>query len=195
MGINVRALRTDKGLTQADVAARVSASGCDGWVASTVAKVELGERQLRLDELGCLALALEVPYTELLRDTLLEQRTATPPDWSAFDRITAQAQKRMAARVRDYDRRTANRLGIPVDQLTDAARDLYEQPLADERDARLEDKLGDAEAHSAGVPPATATERSRALGHVTRDLLDELRDYLGLGAATGDHAETRKESE
>lgn len=174
VGTNIRALRTQRGLTQAEVAARVNVSGCAGWVASTVAKVELGERQLRLDELGCLAAALGVPYRRLLRYTWLEEAARSRTDWSADDGVAAAAHERRAAQVRDYDRRMARRLGVTPDVLADTAAELFGRPLIDERDARLDERLGGLEAEWSGNPPTPETQ-SRALGHVTRELLAEMR--------------------
>lgn len=174
VGTNVRTLRTQLGLTQAEVAARVNVSGCPGWVASTVAKVELGDRQLRLDELGCLAAALGVPYRRLLRYTWLEEAARSRTNWSADDGVAAAAHERRAAQVRDYDRRMARRLGVTPGILAETADELFGRPLIEERDARLYERLGGLEAEWSGTAPTTEAQ-SRALGHVTRDLLAELR--------------------
>lgn len=57
---NVRRMRAEKGWQQEQLAGAADVS------VRTVGAVELGERQVRLDTYGKLALALEVPLSQLL---------------------------------------------------------------------------------------------------------------------------------
>ena len=60
----VRRLRTERGFTQADIAARMTERG-HGWYAQTVQKIESYGRPLRLDEAVSLSEILRVPLDQL----------------------------------------------------------------------------------------------------------------------------------
>ncbi|MCW2960260.1 MAG: hypothetical protein JWM90_647 [Thermoleophilia bacterium] len=60
LGANVRQLRKDRGLSLAEVSARMTTSGVPLSL-NGLSKVELGNRELNLDELVALAAALGVP--------------------------------------------------------------------------------------------------------------------------------------
>src|SRR3954471_1522869 len=62
---NVRRLRKDRGLSLSEVSARMTALGV-GLSLNGLSKVELGNRELRLDELIALAAALDVAPVLLL---------------------------------------------------------------------------------------------------------------------------------
>lgn len=65
---NVRAYRERAGMSQAELAVRVSAEGkADGvsWHQSTVARIESGSQPTRLDEAAILARVLRVPVDRL----------------------------------------------------------------------------------------------------------------------------------
>lgn len=68
VGGNVRAARLDRGLTQRDLAVRLTDAG---WKidASALARIESGERALRIEQVEVLARALELTLTELIVDT------------------------------------------------------------------------------------------------------------------------------
>ncbi len=62
---NARAFRALRRLSQDDLAARMRALGL-GWVRATVSEVERGGRNITVDELGALALALDTNVVALL---------------------------------------------------------------------------------------------------------------------------------
>lgn len=64
-GANLRRIRDRRGLTQEQLAAMMQVRGVD-LTRSALAKVEVGQRHVYLDELLALQKALDVPFTELL---------------------------------------------------------------------------------------------------------------------------------
>lgn len=64
MGENLRRLRMGKDLTQEQVAAKLQVRGCD-VTRSALAKIEVGQRHLYVDEVKALREILGVDYDEL----------------------------------------------------------------------------------------------------------------------------------
>lgn len=64
MGNNLRRLRQRKKLTQEQVAAKLQVRGCD-VTRSALAKIEVGQRHLYVDELKALREIFDVSYEEL----------------------------------------------------------------------------------------------------------------------------------
>ena len=79
-------LRSRHLLTQDELAARMQTLGYS-WVRSTIAKIELGRRQVTVDELCALATALEVPPIALLIPASGWMRTT--PNSPTMDSATA----------------------------------------------------------------------------------------------------------
>ncbi len=67
VGNNVRELREKAGFTQEYVATKLQLEGCD-LTRSAVAKIEVGQRHLYVDELILLQKILHVSYEELLSE-------------------------------------------------------------------------------------------------------------------------------
>ena len=65
VGRQIRALREARGLTQAQLSARLQTKGCD-VTRSAVAKMEVGQRHIYAAELRALRDILIVPYDRLL---------------------------------------------------------------------------------------------------------------------------------
>ena len=65
IGNNIRILREKAGLTQEQVSARLQVNGCD-ITRSAVAKMEVGQRHIYLDEIKLLKEILKVEYADLL---------------------------------------------------------------------------------------------------------------------------------
>ena len=65
VGINIKELRIKKKLTQDQLAAKLQVLGCD-ITRSALAKIEVGQRHIYLDELKSLKQILAVEYDELL---------------------------------------------------------------------------------------------------------------------------------
>lgn len=65
VGQNIRRYREAQKLTQEQVAAKLQLAGCD-ITRSALAKMEVGQRHIYLDELRLLTTILNVSYAELL---------------------------------------------------------------------------------------------------------------------------------
>lgn len=65
VGQGIRALREKRGLTQEQLSAKLQLQGCD-ITRSALAKIEVGQRHLYIDELKVLSLLLNVSTEELL---------------------------------------------------------------------------------------------------------------------------------
>ena len=65
VGANIKRLREKAGLTQENLAAKLQIEGCD-ITRSAVAKIEVGQRHIYLDELILLKKILRTEYDELL---------------------------------------------------------------------------------------------------------------------------------
>ena len=65
VGKNIRSLRIKRNLTQEQLAAKLQVEGCD-ITRSALAKIEVGQRHLYLDEIKALKYTLKVSYEEIL---------------------------------------------------------------------------------------------------------------------------------
>lgn len=65
VGRNIRRIRMERRLSQDQVSAQLQVRGCD-VTRSTLAKMEVGQRHIYLDELKALKEILSVSYEELL---------------------------------------------------------------------------------------------------------------------------------
>jgi len=65
IGKNLRRLREEAGLTQELLAAKLQINGCD-LTRSAVAKIEVGQRHMYLDELILIKKILGVSYDDML---------------------------------------------------------------------------------------------------------------------------------
>lgn len=65
VGRNLRRLREEKGFTQEQFAARLQTDGCD-ITRSALAKIEVGQRHIYLDELCAMRNVLNVPFERIL---------------------------------------------------------------------------------------------------------------------------------
>ncbi|MBQ9941635.1 MAG: helix-turn-helix transcriptional regulator [Christensenellaceae bacterium] len=65
VGKKVRELRKQRGLTQEQLSAQLQTAGCD-VTRSALAKIEVGQRHLYIDELKLLKELLKVDYADLL---------------------------------------------------------------------------------------------------------------------------------
>lgn len=66
IGKKLRTLRIKKGLTQEQVSAKLQISGCD-ITRSALAKIEVGQRHIYLDELKAFQEILRFSYDDLLK--------------------------------------------------------------------------------------------------------------------------------
>jgi len=65
VGQRIRQFRESRGMTQEQLSAKLQLSGCD-ITRSALAKIEVGQRHIYLDELKRFSEILDVPYTSLL---------------------------------------------------------------------------------------------------------------------------------
>lgn len=65
VGKKIRAIREEKGLTQEQLSAKLQTTGCD-ITRSALAKMEVGQRHIYLDELKLIKSLLNVDCTNLL---------------------------------------------------------------------------------------------------------------------------------
>ncbi len=64
VGQNIKALRNIKGITQEQLAIKLQVNGCD-ITRSTIAKMEVGQRHIYIDELKSIKEILNIPFDEL----------------------------------------------------------------------------------------------------------------------------------
>ena len=67
VGMNIRVLRERAGLTQEQLSARLQVRGCD-LTRSAVAKIEVGQRHIYVDEIKLLKEILCVEYNDILSE-------------------------------------------------------------------------------------------------------------------------------
>ena len=66
MGKNIRILREQANMTQENLAAKLQVNGCD-ITRSAIAKIEVGQRHLYLDEIILIKSILKVDYDDIFR--------------------------------------------------------------------------------------------------------------------------------
>lgn len=206
IGRNLRVWREAQGWTQSEVAYRCRTLGAD-WTQATVSAMEAGNRPLELGEFLVLLVALRIPPSDLVagEGPLRFASTATAPAeavaaifneeavlgltphlvepvitnalgraFQAPKRIVHDFEARyrhpsferppsgqiIAAAEQEAERKAARRLGMTPRALTLAAYALWGRSLTDEREQRV------------GPDPNRARR-----GHVTRQLIEELRRY------------------
>ena len=182
VGEQLRAWREASGLRQDDVAWAARELSLQ-WTRDTVAAVEGGRREVRLDEflmlslivdtvsgrssryskpdyfLGSLAPLLKPPSDES-RELMTELAVGASQPSSRLDRVYIDAQG-------DAERKAARRLRTTAYDVASFARHrLWGRSLTEERDARVARRVGG---------DATPRTLQAHRGHVTRELLDELR--------------------
>jgi transcriptional regulator with XRE-family HTH domain len=180
VGTNCRRHREELQLSQSQLAAAVSSKGSARWTAATVSGLETGRRNLTLSELADLLEVLQVPLASLLKyradeqDGYLRRRcdVLTQPEWQGGTYGPTDADPREARERRLQENVWKAVIGghpTPADRLRleATAVELFGRPLLDERDAR------GAEGASKGTEPTKA-----ALGHATRAIITDLRNYI-----------------
>ncbi len=66
VGANIRQIRESKNMTQENLSAKLQVRGCD-ITRSALAKIEVGQRHLYVDELIHLKEIFSVPFDEILK--------------------------------------------------------------------------------------------------------------------------------
>lgn len=184
---NVSELRADRGATQPDLAARMHASGF-AWSTNRVTQIETLRRPVSLLEVVGLAHVFFVPVSRLLAgdDEITLPSGDTMPlavvrdalagvDRGEIRELTAEESAQWQASGDDL-RKMAAKLGVSPSDFETLAYRVFKQSFRAEREARLGDVSGLSKR-------SAQTKR----GHVSRNLLAEIREHLGsTGAATKD---------
>lgn len=187
----VRELRTERDWTQDELAFRARQHGLD-WTADSVRHIEDGSRSVG-DDLVALLLIFRVGLGDFLGTdgppVLIGQYRLERPaelvgivngtfftSGLALERsLPLQGQQ---DRFRAAEEKAARALGVSVSALNEASHRLWKWYLSDEREFRLEAAIGGRE--------VSARSRQALRGHITRKLLDDLREALGKkGGANG----------
>lgn len=187
----VEALRIERDWTQEELARRAQIAGLDTWDRNVVAAVERGKRELSVAELFLLLVTFRTdeiaffgddhPPIELsrsfavepggLRAILAGKGWLTPAEenelleqWRAQDTAPTLAERRMAASLK-----------VSPAQVRAAADRAWGRTITEERSARLEERTAGND--------HPKDERRTLLGHVTRELREELETDAGIRRA------------
>lgn len=192
VGQQVRKVREQAGRSQDELAGAARRAGLD-WTRAAVASLETGRRGLSAEELILLPTALSILTGQDYRlgDLLPDAWIETPTGSSVHARslrgllagesvaeanlIPPWGRRVKGARLSDLEiqgeavRHVAAVLNVSPKEIAATARRLWRHELTEERERRVVDRAGE------GASPQTL----RALrGHVTRELLDELRQTM-----------------
>jgi transcriptional regulator with XRE-family HTH domain len=177
VGRNLRGIRDEAGLSQAEVAEGMAAGGFPVWTKQTVADVERGTRKVSLDELAGLADVTECKLERLLSpdDELsdeAERRARVliglekPKTPDGLEGVTVE---RSTEKLEDF---LCQELGVSRSELVELCRELYGHPgVWVERERRV----------LAGDIPSVEKQRQELRarrGHATRAILAEMRERL-----------------
>jgi len=179
----VREHRTERGWTQDELAFRARQHGVD-WTEDSVRHIEDGSRSVG-DDFIALLLIFRVSLGDffgtdgppvLVGQYKLERpaELAQIVDGTFFTSGLALERslplQEQQDRFRAAEEKAAKALGVSVSALNEASHRLWKWYLSDEREFRLDAAIGGRE-----VSPRS---RQALRGHITRKLLDELRDVL-----------------
>lgn len=185
---NLRRLRDSGGWTQVELASRARAIGLE-WSVDTVVALESGRRTFTFAEVLLVPRLLNVNLEELAKagdeDLItLEGSVLEADTWEALvagkrlhrlsralNSSARRLSKDLTAREasNEAEKKAARSLGMSAADLVILAHGLWNRGLTDERDARVRAEAGTAES------PA---RRQALRGHITRKLLQELRDAI-----------------
>jgi transcriptional regulator with XRE-family HTH domain len=192
VGQNVRAAREEQGMSQDRLAQLLRGYGLH-WTRSALAKLEREEREtLTLDQVVILALAMERTPASLvegaewaalgpdarMRGSALARLLRGEPAWKSDSDFDVPFVRQFDEGPFDADwvagdaeTRAARRLGREPVEVARAARSLWRHSLTIERDRRLR--------YVSHLDEDVEARSVRAFrGHITRQLLDELRTEL-----------------
>lgn len=192
IGWNVKQIREGRGVTQREFAAWLRANGVP-WSHAQLASIESGRRaDIELSTTLLLCSVLGVSFDELLAGGSPDLRAsegviALSGEYAIVGAVDARAILDHVGDTRlsvleehgvdpfwdpapmDADERIAQRLGVPLHSVVDAARDLWGGTLTEERNKRVAGEADEAE----------EVRRTRR-GHITRQLGSELASHMGL---------------
>lgn len=190
LGHRVRTLRAERGWSQLRLAELAVESGLRDWRRPLIANLEAGHRRLDIGEAIVLASIFGLPLADLVpseRLLLTEHRAMSSDqvrwyltgghegveDGSRDLEMDAGYFAWVLARATEMEEATAKAartLGVSSAELADLAETVWGASLTAERDRRLAE-MPDAEQISART-------RQARRGHMTRNLLSELREHM-----------------
>lgn len=196
IGRRVRAMREETGRSQDDLADAARRAGLD-WTRASVASLETGRRGLSAEELILLPLALHYldgrshTIAELLEGGPNQVGLPTAAHGTAFlrrllsggDAAEANAFERQMSETgwgdqsdkdfvtymaaREAERHVARALGLRAETVAVKALRRWNRGLTEEREARVQERA---------AKDASSRSVQAVRGHVTRELIQELRD-------------------
>jgi transcriptional regulator with XRE-family HTH domain len=199
VGLNIRRLRQQHGITAQDLAIRLRLFGLD-WTRSTITNLENGKKVLDLDEFAALLQGFggtahelftapkgqeivlpdgDVIGIEAITEGFIQSKEGHPLTvWTqglaeaSLDYFSSRDDREhliLLGAKNEAEQKVARSLGIPVEEVVGAALDTWGRTLTDEREYRLADWLETGE-----TGPSLRTKR----GQITRELVTEIRPNL-----------------
>lgn len=179
----VRKVREEAGIRQEDLAQAAQSIGLE-WQRSTIAQLELGQRELSAQELLLLpivlrrATTLTVELSELVAGVesgyvQMTAATSVPAStlvWIVSDEAEQVDPKNLhvslgALPIDEAERKAARRVGHTIGELQDMAQRRWGRSIVEERESRLAERT---------TPAMTARSIQARRGLITRELLIEL---------------------
>jgi transcriptional regulator with XRE-family HTH domain len=178
---NLRRLRDSGGWTQVELASRARELGLE-WTADTVVAIESSRREFSLAEALLVPRLLNANLAELAKAgdedlVVVKGQELQAETWEALVagkrllRLSRLLDSSLRQASNEAEKKAARSLGVSAADLVVLANRLWNRGLTDERDARVRAEVGAAE-----LPKA---KRQALRGHVTRRLLQELREARG----------------
>lgn len=178
VGENLKRLRLGAAESQTECARRLAENGLD-WKRDQVASLESGRRDsVTVPELLLMAWAYRVPLADFFQGEgdiqLSPEATATQA--TVRDLLKGRSRNASVVVTVDFSEadeddpvadRIADRLGVDIEQVMDAAQELWGQTATKERDERL-----------SRTPPADPRAMRTLRAGMTKRLLREVRTYL-----------------
>ncbi|HEY6793503.1 MAG TPA: helix-turn-helix transcriptional regulator [Kineosporiaceae bacterium] len=180
----LRAVRRRRGLSAAELAARCAQLGAPEVTANVVANIESGRRQLNVDQLAILALALDVAPTHLLATN----PPGTPSGTTREDERAVQVSDDVTAGPAAWQAWLSGRAPLPEQDET--AFWAYCMEHADPGEAQTYIDLARSRTASAAMKVATQMrqETEAHLAHV-RAVASRVLDEVALATEAGDAKE------
>jgi transcriptional regulator with XRE-family HTH domain len=186
---NLRRLRDIGGWTQVELASRARELGLE-WTADTVVAIESGRREFTPAEVFLVPQLLKANLAELVKagdeDLIaVEGHGLEATTWPALiagrrlrslgkslDSSARRLSKALTTREarNEAEKKAARSLGLTAAELVILAHGLWNRGLTDERDARVRAEVGAVD--------LSPSRRQALRGHITRRLLQELREAI-----------------
>lgn len=190
VGENVQVFRKARGLSQAQLAEKMSAAGVEGMYPQTILKIEKGARSLKFHEGLALAKILQVKPSNLYDPTLEDyQGSLATLALSSVrrDQIALQGEVHKVLRARDELREIWGQMpDARAHPQWESVERLLSVPLADVVAAIEAEYADDRQAFGIRTTDGLGTRDPRTYG--THEMEAEIERYLG-GPGHGEHPE------